>query len=69
MDRKEDATEFVTDSNGKIKVEGLVVGTYLAYETKNPNYGYKKIDGAIEIAANTTHKVIPNEQIYVIKMI
>lgn len=65
VDRKEDATEFVTDANGKIQINGLIMGTYLAYETQNPNYGYKQIDGSIEIAASTSNQVIPNEQIYV----
>ena len=41
------------------------MGTYVAYETKNPNYGYKQIDGGIEIAAGTSNQVIANEQIYV----
>lgn len=65
VDNKESATEFVTDSNGKIVINGLILGTYLAEETKNPNYGYKTIDGSIEIAASTTTKTIKNEQIYV----
>lgn len=65
VDRKEDATEFITDANGRIQINGLIMGTYLAYETQNPNYGYKQIDGSIEIAASTSNQVIPNEQIYV----
>lgn len=65
VDGKENATEFITDQNGKIEIDGLVMGTYVAYETKNPNYGYKQIDGGIEIAAGTSNQVIANEQIYV----
>lgn len=65
VDSQEEATEFITDANGKIEINGLIMGTYLAYETQNPNYGYKQIDGSIEIAASTTNQVIPNEQIYV----
>ena len=42
-DKKEDATEFITDKNGEITIKNLVVGTYVAYETKNPNYGYEII--------------------------
>lgn len=62
---RENATEFVTDANGEIKIDKLIKGTYLAYETVNPNYGYKKIDGSIEIVESENKKVIPNEQIYV----
>lgn len=65
VDNKDNATEFATDKNGKIRVDGLVIGNYVAYETKNPNYGYKKINGGIEIAASVSNKVIPNEQAYV----
>ena len=65
VDSEEKATEFVTDKNGKIELKGLVIGTYLAYETKNPNYGYREIDGSIEIAVGTSKQVIKNEQIYV----
>ena len=43
VDNREDATEFVTDENGEILIKNLVVGTYIAYETKNPNYGYEII--------------------------
>lgn len=65
IDNIENATEFVTDKDGKIQINGLLAGTYLAYETKNPNYGYKQIDGAIEIASNKSTQVIENEQKYV----
>ncbi len=41
---KKGQTEFVTESTGKdkgtIKIKGLLPGTYVAYETKNSNYGY-----------------------------
>lgn len=36
-----EATEFITDQNGEISIDNLIVGTYIAYETKNPNYGYE----------------------------
>lgn len=65
VDKKEDATEFRTDENGKISLKGLIVGTYLAYETENPNYGYKQISGDIQIAENEDKKQIENEQVYV----
>ncbi len=41
VDNQKDATEFITDKNGEFTVKDLIVGTYKAYETKNPNYGYK----------------------------
>ena len=36
----EEATDFLTDENGKISLNNVLSGTYIAYETKNPNYGY-----------------------------
>lgn len=65
VDDKKDATEFKTDKNGRLSVNGLIIGNYVAYETKNPNYGYKQISGSIKIAVNESKKVIPNEQKYV----
>ncbi len=35
VDNKNDATEFMTDSDGKIKIENLIMGTYVAYETNS----------------------------------
>lgn len=63
-----EATEFVTDSKGEIYIENLMVGEHLAYETKNPNYGYKQLTTAVGItvvAGKTTEKIVENEQIYV----
>ncbi len=46
VDKIEEATTFVTDSNGEIKIKNLVDKyhkeqiTYKAIETKNSNYGY-----------------------------
>ena len=68
VDTREQATEFVTDENGEISIKNLVVGTYVAYETKNPNYGYEMLtDGQVtQITANdTTDFQIGNKQIYV----
>lgn len=65
---KDQATEFLTDKNGEIHIEDLVVGTYIAYETKNPNYGYEFItDGQpVDIVVDkTTDFQIGNTQIYV----
>lgn len=42
VDRNQ-ATEFITDDKGEIKIEKLLVGTYVAYETKNPNNNYEII--------------------------
>ncbi len=37
------ATKILTDSNGKIKITRLKLGTYTFKETNNNNYGYTKI--------------------------
>lgn len=65
VDNENDATTFRTNSNGEISLTGLVMGTYLAYETQVPDYQYKRIEGSIEIAPSEPRKVIPNEQVYV----
>lgn len=67
-DKKEDATEFITDKNGEITIKNLVVGTYVAYETKNPNYGYEIIKEGQEksITVDKTAELqIPNKQKYI----
>lgn len=67
-DKKEDATEFITDKNGEITIKNLVVGTYVAYETKNPNYGYEIIKEGQEklITVDKTAELqIPNPQKYI----
>lgn len=66
--KKEDATEFITDKNGEITIKNLVVGTYVAYETKNPNYGYEIIKEGQEksITVDKTAELqIPNKQKYI----
>ena len=68
---KKGQTEFITKSTGKNKgkivIKGLLPGTYIAHETKNPNYGYE-IEDNMEINIgpnkNNTWK-IPNTQKYV----
>lgn len=68
VDSRDQATEFVTDKNGEFTVEKLIVGTYVAYETKNPNYGYEIIKNGVEqtiVVDKTTELQIPNKQIYV----
>ncbi len=62
------ATEFITDANGEITIENLIVGTYVAYETQNPNYGYELITDGVELTVvvnKTTSYTIGNKQIYV----
>ena len=68
VDKKDQATEFITDNNGEINIKNLMVGEYLAYETKNPNYGYKLLTTAVGmtvVAGKTTEVIVENEQIYV----
>lgn len=65
---KEEATEFISDEKGEILIENLIVGTYTAYETKNPNYGYEFIKDGVEqtvVVDKTTDFIIENKQIYV----
>ena len=69
VNSREEATEFITDGNGEILIRNLLVGTYVAYETNNPNYGYEAPVAEGEeatIAANrVTDFQIGNKQIYV----
>ena len=68
VDTKEQATEFITDNNGEIEIKNLIVGTYVAYETKNPNYGYEIITEGQEktITVDKTAELKrPNKQVYV----
>lgn len=63
---KEKATEFVTDANGEILIENLLVGQYVAYESKNPNYGYEvNLEGKEKAVAidKTAELVITNEKL------
>ena len=68
VDTKEEATEFMTDENGEIYIENLLIGNYTAYETKNPNYGYEFLtNGQTTVVKKdeTTEFIIENKQIYV----
>ena len=68
VDKKEDATEFITDSKGEISIKNLIVGIYRAYETQNPNYGYKIIKEGQEKSVEvdkTAELKIPNDQVFV----
>lgn len=65
---KSQATKFKTDKNGEILLERLLVGTYIAYETSNPNYGYEIIKEGIshEVVVDKTEEFkIPNERKYI----
>ncbi len=68
VDNKDAAKEYITDKNGEITIKNLIVGTYVAYETKNPNYGYEIITEGKEkdvIVDKTAELQIPNKQKYI----
>ena len=68
VENTENATEFITDANGEITIKNLIVGDYLAYETKNPNYGYEIIKEGVQtsvVVDKTQELKIPNKQKYV----
>lgn len=68
VENKDAATEYITDKNGEITIKNLIVGTYVAYETKNPNYGYEIITEGKEkdvIVDKTAELQIPNKQKYI----
>lgn len=68
VDNKEQAKEFKTDQNGEFTIKNLIVGTYVAYETKNPNYGYEIVEDGKEqtvIVDKTAELVIENKQKYI----
>ena len=58
VDNIESATELSTDQNGKIELNGVLAGTYIAYETKNPNYGYVVNSSEIEIVPSNEEEII-----------
>lgn len=68
VNSKEEASVFTTDDKGEILIENLIVGTYVAYEIENPNYGYEMLTEGVEhdVVVDKTEKfVISNKQIYV----
>ena len=68
VDKKEDATEFKTNKKGEISIKNLIVGTYAAYETKNPNYGYKIVEDGKQkevVVDKTSELVMENKQVYI----
>ena len=62
-------TEFKTNANGEITIDGLLLGDYLAYETTNPNYGYEFNSAGVTITVDSqdpsTADIITNKQVYV----
>ncbi len=54
-------TEFVTPTNGKITIKGLVAGTYYLTETVAPS-GYNKLNKPIEITIDENGGVTYKEQ-------
>lgn len=63
VDTVEEATDFVTDENGRIELNNVLVGTYIAYETVNPHYGYV-VDGSGKeiIPSNGQEILLPNQK-------
>ena len=62
------ATEFLTDANGNLVVDRLIVGTYTVYETSNPNYGYKFNRNGVKIiidGGSNIQEIFENEQVYI----
>lgn len=68
VNSKEEASVFTTDEKGEILIENLIVGTYVAYEIENPNYGYEILTEGVEhdvIVDKTEKFVISNKQVYI----
>lgn len=63
VDTIEEATDFVTDENGRIELNNVSAGTYIAYETVNPHYGYV-VDGSGKemIPSNGQEILLPNQK-------
>ncbi len=61
---KENATLFITDSNGTITINDLLLGTYVAEEVSNPYYGYEVKGSATYniIRAKTVEQAVLNEK-------
>lgn len=63
---REEATEFFTNTvDGKIALNGILPGTYIAYETKNPNEGYRPKTEGTTIPIDVFEYTIKNAQVYV----
>ena len=63
---KEEATEFITDENGEIYIENLLIGTYKLIETENPHYGYELITEEVAVEkSKTVTQTVKNKQKYI----
>ena len=63
---KEEATEFITDENGEIYIENLLIGTYKLIETENPHYGYELITEEVTVEkSKTVTQTVKNKQKYI----
>ncbi len=50
-----DATEFVTDGNGIVEIQNLLVGRYTVEESFNPHYGYTQmVFDTVNVTRGTT---------------
>ena len=58
VEARNDATEFITGADGSFTVDGLVVGDYEAYETKNPNPGYIVLSEPVQLSLSGNTAVI-----------
>ncbi len=69
VDNRQNASEWVTDENGEISIEKISAGTYIAYETYNPNYGYEEqpepTQAVVKAGEQVSVVIIGNKQIYV----
>ena len=66
VSKESDATVFKTDKKGEISINNLVIGTYVAYETKNPDVRYEIIKDGKEKKVTldkTAELKIENERI------
>ncbi len=54
VDSASSATEFRTDGNGNLTVTGVLLGSYRAYETSNPNSGYVLNTSPVTVSTNTS---------------
>lgn len=62
------ATVFITDSQGKIQLNEIIPGEYHAIEVVDPHYGYKIVQSTTVVTAQggrTIQWTIENKQVYI----